>query len=233
MIVLDWLVKNPRCFKTYVGNRVSCIIELLSPSQWNHVYGIQNPADCASRGLFPSELLEHDLWWNGPEWVYLAPDAWPKQLRPMVSRVSEEEREMCLVTTIVSRKTSVLDIGKYSSFTKLKRVTGWLLHFVYNCRARKDNAKPEISFLTVREITAAECYWLSISQGVHFPAELEALKSHNAIPDTSCLVPLLLSWIHQGSFVLEAESSTQRRCFLVNTLSYYMASIQSHISLSF
>ena len=59
-----------------------------------------------------------------------------------------------------------------------------------NCRVRKDNAKPEISFLAVREITAAECYWLSISQGVHFPVELEALKSHSAIPDTSCLVPL-------------------------------------------
>ena len=190
MIVLDWLVGNPRRFKTYVGDRVSCIIELLSPSQWNHVIGIQNPADCASRGLFPSELLEHDLWWNGPEWLYLAPDEWPKQSHPMVSRVSEEEREMCLVTTFVPRKTAVLDIGKYSSFTKLKRVTAWLLRFVHNCRARKDNAKPEIFFLAVREITAAECYWLSISQSVYFPAELKALKSHSAIPDTSCLMPL-------------------------------------------
>ena len=145
MIVLDWLVGNPRRFKTYVGNRVSCIIELLSPIQWNHVIGIQNPADCASRGLFPSELLEHDLWWNGPEWLYLAPDEWPKQSRPIVSRVSEEEREICLVTIIVPRKTAVLDIGKYSSFTKLKRIKAWLLRFVHNCRARKDNAKPEIS----------------------------------------------------------------------------------------
>ena len=111
MIVLDWLVGNPRRFKTYAGNRVSCIIELLSPSQWNHVIGIQNPTDCASRGLFPSELLEHDLWWNGPEWLYLTPDEWPKQSSPMVSRVSEEEREMCLVTTVVPRKTAVLTLA--------------------------------------------------------------------------------------------------------------------------
>ena len=48
---------------------------------------------------------------------------------------------------------------------------------------------PNLKF-PVREITAAECYWLSISQGVHFPAELKALKSHSAIPDTSCHVPL-------------------------------------------
>ena len=61
---------------------------------------------------------------------------------------------------------------------------------MYNCCDRNDNAKPEISFLAVREITAAECYWLSLSQGVHFPAELEALKSHSGIPDTSCLMAL-------------------------------------------
>ena len=30
-IVLNWLAGNPRCFKTYVGNRVSQIMELISP----------------------------------------------------------------------------------------------------------------------------------------------------------------------------------------------------------
>ena len=48
-IVLSWLIGNPRRFKMYVGNRVSNILELLAPSQWNHVPGFQNPADCASR----------------------------------------------------------------------------------------------------------------------------------------------------------------------------------------
>ena len=65
-IVLNWLVGNPRRFKTYVGNRVSAIIDLIPPERWNHVPRIENPADCASRGLFPSELLVHDLWWHGP-----------------------------------------------------------------------------------------------------------------------------------------------------------------------
>ena len=60
-IVLSWLVGNPRRFKTYVGNRVSYILELTSPDRWNHVDGADNPADCASRGLLPSELLEHEL----------------------------------------------------------------------------------------------------------------------------------------------------------------------------
>ena len=33
-IVLNWLVGNPRRFKTYVGNRVSCIVDLIGPERW-------------------------------------------------------------------------------------------------------------------------------------------------------------------------------------------------------
>lgn len=47
-IVLNWLVGSPRLFKTYVGNRVSRIMELIASEHWNHVEGTQNPADCAS-----------------------------------------------------------------------------------------------------------------------------------------------------------------------------------------
>ena len=65
-IVLNWLSGNPRCFKTFVGNRVSSFVEHIPPDRWNHVNGGENPANCASRGLFPSELLEYELWWKGP-----------------------------------------------------------------------------------------------------------------------------------------------------------------------
>ena len=79
-IVLNWLVGNPRRFKTYVANRVSSIVELVAPERWNHVEGTDNPADCASRGMYPSELLEHDLWWEGPSWLHYNPSHWPKLL---------------------------------------------------------------------------------------------------------------------------------------------------------
>ena len=79
-IVLNWLVGSPCHFKTYVSNRVSSIMELIAPDRWNHVNGLVNPADCASRGLFPSELLNFALWWDGPKWLRLSPDEWPKQL---------------------------------------------------------------------------------------------------------------------------------------------------------
>ena len=56
-IVLSWLVGSPRRFKTFVGNRISHIVELISPDRWRYVNGTDDPADCVSRGLLPSELL--------------------------------------------------------------------------------------------------------------------------------------------------------------------------------
>jgi len=60
-IVLNWLSGSPRRFKTFVGNRVSSVTELIPPEKWKHVHSFDNPADCASRGLFPSELLQHEI----------------------------------------------------------------------------------------------------------------------------------------------------------------------------
>ena len=92
-IVLSWLVGNPRRFKTYVGNRIYHILELTSPDRWNHVDGADNPADCASRGLLPSELLGHELWWDGPKLLKLPSSEWPKQSSLPDVDPSGEERE--------------------------------------------------------------------------------------------------------------------------------------------
>ncbi len=48
-IVLHWLDGNPKRYKTFVGNRISTILELLPSRCWNHVPTSSNPADCASR----------------------------------------------------------------------------------------------------------------------------------------------------------------------------------------
>ena len=52
-VVLGWLNGIPRRFKTYVVNRVSSIVDSVPASRWSHVTGVENPADCASRGVSP------------------------------------------------------------------------------------------------------------------------------------------------------------------------------------
>ena len=97
-IVLNWLTGNPRRFKTYVGNRVSEIVDQVLPERWGHVVSADNPADCASRGILPSQLIEHELWWTGPTWLFLEPSQWPKWENASVELPVEEEREICMVS---------------------------------------------------------------------------------------------------------------------------------------
>ena len=53
-VVLGWLNGDPRRFKTFVGNRVSQIIDLIAPSKWSHVYGSEEPGwSSIKTGFFP------------------------------------------------------------------------------------------------------------------------------------------------------------------------------------
>ena len=50
-----------------VQNRVAEIWSLLPVESWRHIHGDQNPADVASRGTTPLELLVDKLWQDGPK----------------------------------------------------------------------------------------------------------------------------------------------------------------------
>ena len=184
-IVLSWLVGNPRRFKTYVGNRVSHIMELIAPDRWNHVDGLENPADCASRGLLPSELVTHTLWWNGPSWLKYPPPDWPKQpARPEIE-VSEEEISLHLT---VHPLVPIIPIDHYSSFVRLKRVTAWMFRFIRNCHVI--NQKQSTSYLVTEEIVAAETYLIRSAQSDHFGTEIETIKKGCLLSSTSGLLSL-------------------------------------------
>ncbi|XP_073986088.1 uncharacterized protein [Rhodnius prolixus] len=77
-IALAWITATPPPhWKVFVGNRVAAILEKVPASQCFHVPSSQNPADCASRGLRPQELVNHHFWWEGPPCLKLNPESWP------------------------------------------------------------------------------------------------------------------------------------------------------------
>ena len=77
--VLGWINTAPLRLKTYVSNRVSEICSRVPSEQWRYVSTSENPADHISRGLSPRLLLQCDLWWQGPDWLTLPPNVWPRQ----------------------------------------------------------------------------------------------------------------------------------------------------------
>ena len=192
MIVLSWLIGNPRRFKAYVGNRVSSIMDRIPPDRWSHVVSAENPADCAARGLLPSELLHNELWWKDPPWLVLTRSCWPKQTSVSVKQQTEEMREICLVTMVCSDQP-IVPWGCYSSFTHLQRVTAWVLCFINNCRPAqgailKSSTDAGYPSLTVTELVAAERYLVKISQQCHFSSEIASLEAESLLSPNSCLL---------------------------------------------
>ena len=189
-VVLAWLTGSSRRLKTYVSNRVYAIVDQIPPDRWNHVPGTNNPADRASRGLFPLELLDHELWWKGPAWLKCVASEWPKREDLTVDTPPEEEREIALVTASQPEE-SVIPFLRYLTFTQFQRVAAWILHFVHNCRTDRESATHRgTPTLTVVELAAAERYWMALSQHGHFLAEWAALRAKQHLPKSGCLTSL-------------------------------------------
>lgn len=113
-------------YKTFVANRASECQTNVSPENWHHVSSSQNPADCASRGLMPSQLVNHKLWWKGPQWLSLPNDQW--QMTPSSSDVKIDDKDI-----VNSEKRAVQSlicfhepddlINEFSDLTTLLKVT--------------------------------------------------------------------------------------------------------------
>ena len=126
----------------------------------------------------------------------LSPSNWPKQthLTQNQTDCSEERREICVLVNIEC-ETPIIPVNRFSSFTKLTRVTAWVMRFIANCRTCKHTREDRItSPLTVQEVVKAENYWISLSQRNYFVQEIEALSSSSPLPSNSvllCLCPFV------------------------------------------
>lgn len=140
-IVLGWIHTPAFKLNTFVANRVTEIVEKTPQNTWRHVCSDHNPSDCGSRGLTPSQLLGHPLWWSGPHWLENTCDNWPLE----ELSVSEVLPEMKTVrSTLISTPTKspfVLFIERFSSYTRLLRTVAWILRFISNCRNRSNKIK--------------------------------------------------------------------------------------------
>ncbi|XP_011867810.1 PREDICTED: uncharacterized protein LOC105561982, partial [Vollenhovia emeryi] len=120
-IVLAWVTQHPSRWKTFVANRVNEIQSRLPNCQWRHVSTEDNPADCASRGIFGDEIINHALWWRGPPWLQFDPDKWPSPDPCIAPTAPLEER---IASLQCSQRRDPWDLAsRYSSWPRLIRVT--------------------------------------------------------------------------------------------------------------
>uniref|UniRef100_A0A2S2N8W8 Uncharacterized protein n=1 Tax=Schizaphis graminum TaxID=13262 RepID=A0A2S2N8W8_SCHGA len=131
-IVIAW-IKSRSLFQAYVANRLSRICDVSEPEQWYHVSTQDNPADLITRGTEAISFSQCTLWWKGPKWLSAS-----IKIEPVVGKITNEELpelrtvKLILVNTIQSN--DIFD--RFSNWTKLIRVTGWLIRFIQNAKQK-------------------------------------------------------------------------------------------------
>ncbi|GFT36152.1 integrase catalytic domain-containing protein [Nephila pilipes] len=153
-ITLSWIRRDPNKWKTFVCNRTTEILQYVSPAQWRHCPGTQNSSDHLSR----EDLSSYD------------------QLK-----TDNEARKPLTQSIYVETTNPVIDITHYSSYTKLLRVTAWILHFLHNCK----NEQRFLFELTAEELQTTKDYWILNLQQHCFHGEMEALKNNRPLPTAS------------------------------------------------
>ncbi|XP_025155826.1 uncharacterized protein LOC112588860 [Harpegnathos saltator] len=186
MVVLAWLRQHPSRWKTFVANRVADIQSRLKNVEWRHIATSDNPADCASRGLLGDELIAHSLWWRGPIWLSQPSEEWPSRLFTTPVNASLEEK---VVSIQCSRSSTTSDlVARFSSWSKLLRVTAYVLRFISRCRrlANHNDTPPSYRLaLSPVECHAARVFWIKTIQNDVFPAEVKALLKGLPVATTS------------------------------------------------
>ncbi|XP_044574062.1 uncharacterized protein LOC123258255 [Drosophila ananassae] len=194
-IVLSWLSYLPAQLKTFVGNRTSEILETIPKHAWRHVDSKSNPADCASRGLGVSELIDFQLWWKGPSWLR-DKDQFLVKLNNTHNctslsdkRIQGEVKSNCLAaqTTVTTDNPWDKLLNRNSSWLKLIHTLAYVLRFIH--RMKHPSSKQTSNSLSFDEIKAARIRWLQHAQA-GFQQEFQLLRANKALGNQSQLVKL-------------------------------------------
>ncbi|XP_053390171.1 uncharacterized protein LOC123560839 [Mercenaria mercenaria] len=182
--VIQW-IKSYKDLPIFVRNRVS-EIKADEKIKFEYISGDQNPADVASRGCSLTKLSVFELWWNGPWWLHEQESTWLKHSGNVCERnscakeeINDSENVMIQISTRENKNSCVfsspfeIDSEKYSSVTKMLRVTALALRFIQKIRKLPYTN----GSLKSSEMKTAEEMWLLHVQRKHFADEFESIRS--------------------------------------------------------
>lgn len=188
-IVLHWLSADSNKWKIFVGNRVAEIQRLTERSQWQHICTKDNPADIISRGCLPKELISFPLWWNGPEWLSLDFEYWPSsEMLVTPDQETLEERIEPRITLIATQDDHLFK--KFSSLSKLVRVTAYARRFAENSLAKLKNIDKKSGYLSSSELKIALDCLIKLAQRSYFGDDCTRLASGEPVSKNSKLSAL-------------------------------------------
>ena len=138
------------------------------------------------------------MWWKGPDWLQCPFSKWPKPTNGVYSlmkssenetkgimKSASDERENALLATKQTEGESTdqigcapfgMDINRYSTFLRLKRVTAWCIRFVVKTRHTYENKDA----LKKEEWEKAERLWIKHTQRNYFPDAFQSSSNRQS-----------------------------------------------------
>ena len=175
--VLAYINNQTRRFHTFVANRIQKIHDSSSADQWKYVNSASNPADDASRGLSPTELLKSERWIQGPDFLWK--DQSHSPLSQTIGEVTDDDVEVKKEITCLaaSKEEEVCGLDRlikhYSSWIKSLRAAAWIMRFTSWLIKGKSKQPQQLS---VEDIRQAEMGLVRYVQHTEYPEELNALS---------------------------------------------------------
>ena len=190
-ISIAWIKATNKEFKPFIENRLVEIRNLTDTHSWNYVKTNSNPADVITRFHEHVNFEENILWWKGPSFLhqsqYVIDENLPENLpeeKHIINAVFENASKVNL--------DSIMDISKFSSYSRLVRVTSWLYRFIDNLKKSIRNEPINTSpILHPDELKLSETRWIITSQKeLSTISNRRKLNELNAITDDQGIIRL-------------------------------------------
>ena len=155
-----------------------------------------NLADPISKWCETSkDLVNSQLWWEGPEFLKKDAKEWPGKMTvsaPIPARREEikkwkKEESNFHSRVITFDEETRLNPTRYSTMSRLVRVTAWILRFIENCQhsSKESRSKGE---LTVEELSDSEYSIIKSMQKTAFHSEIDDIKKNKSVQSSSKIV---------------------------------------------
>ncbi|XP_063989936.1 uncharacterized protein LOC135169130 [Diachasmimorpha longicaudata] len=199
-VALIWINGHPSRWKDFVQNRVIKIQKSLPAAEWKHIRGVENPADCASRGLSPDQLVNHQLWWNGPSWLKSSMENWSSSSSTSIESTAEaalEERPVSAHPVALNLERPQDFLERYSTLDRLLRISASVLRVINNMRGEP---VPRELDLLPEELEETRIFWIIYAQQESFGQVINRLINGQAIANNHPM-PRLIPYLDENQTI--------------------------------
>ena len=167
-VTLAWIKSPTKEYKTFVENRLKEIRKNTDMNNWFYCPTSENPADLMTRMKSTKQLIQNQLWWEGPTFLKQKSFSTNQNNDYVDSEKSNIElKAHVLVNSSIESSdiNKVLHIEQWGDYNKLLRVTAWVYRFIENARSQaKSKNKQTSKILQTEELKYAEQLLIKANQ---------------------------------------------------------------------